>query len=303
MAAGLRGNFSSPNGPRNSMRRGRVDPINRMTETPVNPFGLQASPPKPIASDHLPSLLQKKNHRRSPMAPRIGKEYDFPKSKCNAAKLKQMYENRLLSRCLSFGYRLGGDVPAPRQGEIMIFASLFLAGLVPPFFEFFTTVVSFYDICHLHLNPNSIIMLSVFAQMCENFIGIEPCLDLFWFFYTVRLQTGSATGSCGFRLRDGVMSSYLEMNLKLSWLGWRDEWFYLMTDDSLDNFCVLDASACLVESWGSSPTLTAELLSLAGGVKALVEGGLSGSDVVRDFIKRRLCPLAESTFSIPVHWE
>ena len=95
------------------------------------------------------------------MAPRTRKEANFPKSKCTVAKLKQMYENRLLPHCLSSRYRPGGDDPAPCQGEIIIFASFFLVGLVPSFFEFFCTVISFYDICHLHMKPNSIIMLSV----------------------------------------------------------------------------------------------------------------------------------------------
>ena len=81
------------------------------------------------------------------------------------------------------------------------------------------------------------------------------------------------------------------MNLKLSWSGWREEWFYLTTDDSFDNLCVPEASARLAESWACSPTLTAKLLSLADRVRALVKAGLSGSDVVRDFIKRLLCPL------------
>ena len=68
-----------------------------------------------------------------------------------------------------------------------MFNSFFLASLMLSFSEFFTIVITFYDIFHLHLNPNSIIMLSVFAHMCENFIGVKPRLDLFRFFYTARL--------------------------------------------------------------------------------------------------------------------
>ena len=169
------------------------------------------------------------------MAPRTDKEPDFAKSKCTAAKLKQMYNNHLLPHGLSLGYRLGEDVPASCKGEIMMFASFFLAGLVSSFSKIFTTVISFYNICHLHLNPNSIIMLGVLAHMCKNFIRVELCLDLFRYLFTARLQTEPAIGSCEFRLHDVIVGSYLEMGLKLSWLGWREEWFYLKTENFLDN--------------------------------------------------------------------
>ena len=134
-------------------------------------------------------------------------------------------------------------------------------------------------------------MLSIFTHMCENFIGVELCLDIFRFFYVARLQPGLATGSYSFCLRDGVINSYLEMNLKSPWLGWREEWFYLTTDDSLDNFRVPEALARFVESWASCLTPTTEVLSLADLVRGLAKVGLSGSDVMRDFIKRKLCPL------------
>ena len=81
------------------------------------------------------------------------------------------------------------------------------------------------------------------------------------------------------------------MNLKSSWSGWREEWFSLTTDDSLNNLRVPEVPARLVESWASSPTPTAKLLSLTDLVRGLAKVSLSGSDVVRDFIKHRLCPL------------
>ena len=104
-----------------------------------------------------------------------------------------------------------------------------------PFFEFFTIVFYFYDIFHLHLNPHAILMLSILARLCENFVRVELCLDLFRFFYTTRSMTGPATGSCRFHLRDGAADSYIEVDLKSLWSGWREDWFYLATNDSLDN--------------------------------------------------------------------
>ena len=130
------------------------------------------------------------------MAPCIGNEVDFSKSKCTEARLKVMYKIRLLPHRLSSRYHSREDTPTPHEGEIVMFASFFLTGLVPSFFEFFTIIISFYDVHHLHLNPNSIIMLSIFAHMSENFIVVEPCLNLFRYCYTSGPVVKLATRSC-----------------------------------------------------------------------------------------------------------
>ena len=149
-----------------------------------------------------------------------------------------MYDASLLTRRLSLGYHSGESTPSPRQGAIMLFISFFFACLMFPFSEFTITIILFYDIWHLHLSPNFILMLSIFAHLCENFVRVEPCLDLFWFFYTGWSVTGPTTGSCGVCLCDGAANSYIEVGLKSSWSGWREDWFYLPGDNSLDNLCV-----------------------------------------------------------------
>ena len=134
---------------------------------------------------------------------------------------------------------------------------------MPPFFEFFTTIISFYDICYLHLNPNFILMMSIFSYLCENFIGVESCLDIFRFFYTCQLMTRLAIRSYGFRLRDDIMVSYIDVGLKLSQWGWREEWFYLVVDNSLDNLQVPSTLVKVMDNWGSSSTTTLKLLTPA----------------------------------------
>src|SRR4051812_46729015 len=48
------------------------------------------------------------------------------------------------------------------------------AGLIPPFSDFFNVVLSHYQINALHLDPQSIILLAVFAFVCEAMVGIAP---------------------------------------------------------------------------------------------------------------------------------
>jgi hypothetical protein len=47
-------------------------------------------------------------------------------------------------------------------------------------------VLNFYGLSLLHLNPNSIAFLSIFSHLCEAYIGVEPFLDLFRFYYELR---------------------------------------------------------------------------------------------------------------------
>ncbi|KAE8784143.1 hypothetical protein D1007_42315 [Hordeum vulgare] len=62
------------------------------------------------------------------------------------------------------------------------------AGLVPPFSSFFTAIMKHSGIHALHLQPNSILLLSVFAFYCEAFVGVRPSVALFHHFFSLRLH-------------------------------------------------------------------------------------------------------------------
>ena len=47
------------------------------------------------------------------------------------------------------------------------FMSSVVARLVPPFSDFFYSVLSHYKLHALHLHPNSVLLLSIFAFYCE----------------------------------------------------------------------------------------------------------------------------------------
>ena len=70
------------------------------------------------------------------------------------------------------------------------------SGLVPPFSAFFTAVLEHYGIQALHLQPNSILLLSVFAFYCEAFMGVKPEVALFRHFFSLRLHDGAQRSAC-----------------------------------------------------------------------------------------------------------
>ncbi|KAI4995828.1 hypothetical protein ZWY2020_037916 [Hordeum vulgare] len=70
------------------------------------------------------------------------------------------------------------------------------AGLVPPFSSFFTAILNHYGIQALHLKPNSILLLFVFAFCSEAFMGVRPSVALFRHFFNMRLHDGAHLLAC-----------------------------------------------------------------------------------------------------------
>ena len=60
------------------------------------------------------------------------------------------------------------------EGFYPIFLHTLYAGLVPPFSDFLLAILEVYQIQLLHLHPNSILILAIFAYFCEAYVGIRP---------------------------------------------------------------------------------------------------------------------------------
>lgn len=73
---------------------------------------------------------------------------------------------------------------------------------LPPLSEFLLLILNFYGLSLLHLNPTSIAFLSIFAHLCEAYVGVVPFLDIF----TTTMSSGGrnptdlVSGCYGFRL-------------------------------------------------------------------------------------------------------
>ena len=69
--------------------------------------------------------------------------------------------------------------------EVPFFIDALWAGLVPPFSTFFNAVLSHYQIHMLHLDPQSVALLAVFAFVCEAMVGIAPSVALLRHFFSL----------------------------------------------------------------------------------------------------------------------
>ncbi|KAE8806740.1 hypothetical protein D1007_17099 [Hordeum vulgare] len=77
--------------------------------------------------------------------------------------------------------------PASKAVYPFFLHSMFIV-LVPPFSLFFTAILNYYWIQGVHLQPNSILLLSVFSFYCEAFLGVRPSVDIFFHFFSLRVH-------------------------------------------------------------------------------------------------------------------
>nr|ABF96601.1 retrotransposon protein, putative, unclassified [Oryza sativa Japonica Group] len=146
-------------------------------------------------------------------------------------------------------------------------------------------VLNFYGLSLLHLNPSSIAFLSVFVHLCEAYIGVEPFLDLFRFYYELRwMEPNRVSGCVGFRLRDGMKLRYVPFQCPSSRSKWRNRWFYLEIKDSNPVLVVPVEQPDKILVWTAKPPLTPSLQSFIDIIDDLRERGLSGYEVVADFV-------------------
>ena len=57
---------------------------------------------------------------------------------------------------------------------IPMFAHFIEHGLALPASDFFRGMLDYYKIEHVHLNPNSILHITIFVHFCEAFLGFQP---------------------------------------------------------------------------------------------------------------------------------
>jgi hypothetical protein len=72
----------------------------------------------------------------------------------------------------------GEDIPTPNTIEIVVFSSFFQRGFDLPACNFFHGLLDHYKIKLVHLNPNYVLQIAIFAHLYEAFHGIAPNFPL-----------------------------------------------------------------------------------------------------------------------------
>jgi hypothetical protein len=106
---------------------------------------------------------------------------EWTRSTSGRKDLEEMVmEGNLPNKAMTRWRRTTGDqYPDPRDGELVIFEDFYRRGFGIPAHPFLRKLLRYSGILHTHLNPNSILHLAIFINLCEAYLGIEPHFNLF----------------------------------------------------------------------------------------------------------------------------
>jgi hypothetical protein len=101
----------------------------------------------------------------------------------------------------------GITVPIEVTHESVVYVPFLIRGLALPVSPFFRGLLDFYELNLTHMNPNSILQISIFIHLCEAFLGILPHFGLWKYLYHCRPEMAGGhhqlVGSASLELRRG----------------------------------------------------------------------------------------------------
>ncbi|KAK1686500.1 hypothetical protein QYE76_047348 [Lolium multiflorum] len=172
-------------------------------------------------------------------------------------------------------------------------------GLSLPCSEFFLSVLDTYGLQPHNICPNSYLLLSNFATLCEGHLGIRPDVKLWQFFFRLKKETKDKVmlncGSVMFMLRPGRMYPPHDSHESVRY--WNAGWFYVKNvpvpsvHDGLPSFSNKPPEE--LASWSFIPSLaqTPILEKAARRISWLVHDGLTGPQLTLSWFSRRIQPL------------
>src|SRR4051812_28149400 len=176
--------------------------------------------------------------------------------------------------------------------EVHYFADALWAGLVPPFSDFFKAVLSHYQIHMMHLGPESITLLSVFAFVCEAMMGIPPSVALLRRFFSLRLADPTQCSACvSFVAAPETAASGIDFKLPSPPAGFCERWLYVDLGVPSPLLAKPTSPVVLNSGWGQETLVSPRLAFVWRRFTFLRLLGLTAPKVVKEFLLRRIAPL------------
>ncbi|KAK1680348.1 hypothetical protein QYE76_041196 [Lolium multiflorum] len=240
------------------------------------------------------------NKRASKARNREGDRGQWCPCETTDVELRELQNEGMISAHWSF--IRDTDVPKPGTGEVVMTKAWVERGLSLPCSEFFLSVLNTYGLQPHNICPNSYLLLSNFATLCEGHLGIRPDVKLWQFFFRVKKETkDKAMVNCGsmtFMLRPGRMYPPHDSHESVRY--WNAGWFYEKKasvpniHQGLPKF--VNEPPEELASWSFVPSLaqTPILEKAARRISWLVHDGLTGAQLTLSWFTRRIQPLRYS---------
>jgi hypothetical protein len=181
------------------------------------------------------------------------------------------------------------DIPTSNTNEIVVFASFFQCGFGLSVCNFLSRLLNHYQIELVHLNPNSILQITVLVHLYECYLGIPPNFpgskNYFFLKYQPSVANRKVIGDVG--LQTCPRAGFLDLPLKNSLWGWHGTWFYYANHEpSLPS--IVGQHPEFQRTWCEEPTLLEppQVAALIDKVNLLKQKGLAGMCVAAHWLAR-----------------
>src|SRR3954465_4136608 len=203
---------------------------------------------------------------------------------------------------LTWRAALAGEVtPYPQAEEKLYLKAQLVRGVSLPISHFFLSVLNHYKVQPHNLSPNSILVLSNFAALCEGYLGIRPRLDLFVYFFTVKREAGHSReelrncGTISFKIRPG--RRFPDIVGHESCKNWQQTYFYgldiPLASQEVTYPDFVDGAAAEASTWRSHASLPSDIDASRAirRIEWFIDMGLTGLDLSMCWFVRRIQPL------------
>ncbi|KAK1643550.1 hypothetical protein QYE76_061355 [Lolium multiflorum] len=171
-------------------------------------------------------VQETENKKASKARSREGERGQWWPCETTDAELRELQNEGMISSHWSF--MCDSDVPKPDTDERVMTKAWVERGLSLPCSDFFLSVLNTYGLQPHNICPNSYLLLSNFATLCEGHLGIRPDVRLWQFFFRVKNETKEkAMVNCvsmTFMLRPGRMYPPHDSHKSVRY--WNAGWFY-----------------------------------------------------------------------------
>src|SRR3954469_7806905 len=196
-------------------------------------------------------------------------------------------------------FKAGSATPEGRGSTFYpFFVSSIAAGLVPPFSEFFFSVLRHYDLQALHLHPNSILLLAIFAYYYEAHVGVQPSVALLRHYFSLRVTRGSPSACASFVAYGGAIAI---SNPRKGIEGFRSKWV-LVDAGRIHPRLILPAEQPVSSSdWCraelTDPHAKPVLEKMDADLKpaSMAATKLTGASLLKEFLEHQLAPLRQDS--------
>jgi hypothetical protein len=118
-------------------------------------------------------------------------ELDWPMSEVMQEHLQNLISQGYMIALGLATYRVPEDPVSPQAGEYVVGCIVFYEwGFGVPSHQFLYSLLQFYNLELHHSTPWGILYIAAFMTLCEAYMGIEPHLDLWNYFFRARLRQG-----------------------------------------------------------------------------------------------------------------